>query len=240
MSSLSDFMGASTKPKLITSYTSGTGTYVPTADMARCFVRVQAGGGGGSYVGGSHLGGGGGAMVEFWCRVPIAGLAYAVGAGGTGGGSGIGGDGSKSSFGPYSAMQGFSGGTASVFGPQSGSGGVLTQADGSVDTDSVSMMSGNGLQGVSGGAGGNSSDSGLMVGFPNRVSNSLSTPNASAVKAYAPNGQGVSSGGDSFYGKGGLAGASPAATAYGAGGGGHATTAAAGRGGYIEVWDFGA
>ena len=38
------------KPKLITAYTSGTDLYVPTVDMARCLVRIQAGGGGGGIV----------------------------------------------------------------------------------------------------------------------------------------------------------------------------------------------
>lgn len=233
MSSLSDFLGGG-KPKRITPYTTGTGTYVPTADMARCLVRIQAGGAGGANS--PVMGGGGGAMAEVWCRVPIAGLAYVVGGGGA-----VSTNGSRSSFGPYVAMPGQ--GIVSSF--SYGSGGVLETITGSVDADGASMYLGRGLAGVCGGAGGYIYE-GNLVGFP--ISD-YSIGNLGASPAYnlwygsnraTGNGQGAASGGDSFYGKGGAPGAAPAANAYGAGGGGHVSTPGVGRGGCIEIWDFGA
>ena len=45
MSNATDlFGGAGGKPKLVTVLTTGSGTYVPTEDGARCFVRRQGGG----------------------------------------------------------------------------------------------------------------------------------------------------------------------------------------------------
>lgn len=228
---LSDFVGGG-KPKRITSYTSGTNTYIPTADMARCFVRIQAGGGGGSTM---PQGGGGGAMVEVWCRVPIAGFAWIVGGGGASATNG-----SRSSFGPYTAMPGMSHPTAW----SAGAGGILDVINGSVDSDGATMIPGRGLGGVSGGAGGNTYE-GNLVGFPisDNYINGYGAPPAYNLwygsNRATGNGQGVYSGGDSFYGKGGTTGNSPAVDAYGAGGGGHASTPGAGRGGYIEIWDYG-
>lgn len=230
----SDLTGLSAKPKLITRYTSGTGTYVPTADMARCLVRIQAGGGGGGYVAGTHYGGGGGAMAEVLLRVPVAGLAYSVGAGGSGTTSGAGGNGSASSFGPFAAPPGMGGDNVYTY---SCGGGILESLVGSVDADSAHIMAGKGLPGVSGGAGGNHAYSGKRVGFPYPTGSPLSISPALGYEAnYCTNGLGVQSGGDSFYGKGGATGNAPASDAYGAGGGSYG---GAGRGGVIEIWDFG-
>jgi len=77
---LSNYVGGS-KPKLITRLTSGTGTYVPTADMARCLVFVQAGGSGG-HSSNTNYGGGAGQCRVVTMRIPIAGVSYVVGAGG--------------------------------------------------------------------------------------------------------------------------------------------------------------
>ena len=229
---LSNYVGGS-KPKLITLLTSGTGTYVPTADMARCLVRIQAGGGGGSTAN-TGTGGGGGAMVEVLVRVPIAGLAYAVGAGGAAETKG-----SVSYFGNYQALPGLSY-DGNVYSSLSYSGGVLEHIVGSIDSDSASMMVGRGLSGVSGGGGGNTGAAGRLVGFPVSPSSSLHVNPASIAYSGASNTAGLKSGGDSFYGTGGAAGSAPAAGNYGAGGGGHATTPGAGLGGCIEIWDFGA
>lgn len=231
MQSASDLLGlAGGKPKLITRLTSGTGTYVPTVDMARCLVRIQAGGGGGASTGNNA--GGAGAMIEIFFRIPIAGLAYSVGAGGA-----VETDGSMSTLGQFSAMPGAGG----VNGVSPGMGGVIGALMGPVDTNGASITV-SGMAGVSGGFGGNGSVAGGLPGFP------IDPPNAPAYAAAVPaqystvwsinhrNGQGNASGGNSFYGKGGTTGNAPATTAYGAGGGFNA----AGRGGCIEIFDFGA
>jgi len=234
MQSASDLLGlAGGKPKLITRLTSGTGTYVPTADMARCLVRIQAGGGGGSTQN-AGTGGGGGAMIEVLVRVPIAGLAYAVGAGGAAEVKG-----SVSYFGNYRALPGLSY-DSGVYASVAYSGGMLEHIVGSVDTDSASMLIGRGPAGVSGGGGGIPSVAGRLVGFPVSPASNLHLSSASLGYADASNAAGVKSGGDSFYGTGGAAGSAPAAGNYGAGGGGHASTPGAGLGGCIEIWDFGA
>ncbi len=215
------------KPKLITRYTTGTGTYIPTEDNARCLVRTQAGGAGGHATG---SGGGGGAMVEESIRIPIAGLAYAVGAGGA-----VANNGSNSTFGPMTAIGGTYDGSGTN---QLMYGGVLSAAIGGVDADSATTVGGSGFRGVPGGMGGNGSNPGAIAGFPASAASVLlvSGSNISSLLGRAGNGQGNNSGGNSFYGKGGVTGASPASDAYGAGGGMNA----AGRGGCIEIWDFGA
>ncbi len=220
---LSDFVGGG-KPKLITPYTTGTGTYIPTAHMARCFVRIQGGGGGGAGSGG--YAGGGGAMVEAWVRIPITGWGYVIGAGG---GSTV--NGSPTTFGPYIAQGGFAGGSVA------GVGGLVGNSGGFVDADSATVSSGGAMGGVSGGGGGYSAiTSGFPAGFPIPYTSPLNT---ASMYAYCPsNGRGLGSGGDSFFGKGGLPGASAAADQYGAGAGYGGSSS--GAGGYIEIWDFGA
>ncbi len=223
--SMNDLFGlAGSKPKLITAYTSGTGTYVPTVDMARCFVRVQAGGAGGHATG---SGGGGGAMIEFWMRVPIAGVAYAVAASAAAATQG-----NTSTFGQFTAMGGFYDGSGLNIAMY---GGVVSIMIGMVDADSASLIGGDGMTGVPGGSGGNGATPGLVAGFPTQNS-TLAVGGMTSIAQRAGNGQGNNSGGNSFYGKGGTSGNAPAATAYGAGGGMNAAS----RGGYIEVWDFGA
>lgn len=226
---LSNYIGGS-KPKLITLLTSGTGTYVPTADMARCLVRIQAGGGGGASTGTNA--GGAGAMIEIFFRIPIAGLAYSVGAGGA-----VDTSGSMSTLGQFSAMPGVGG----VNGSSPGMGGVIGALMGPVDSDGATITV-SGMSGVSGGFGGYGSAAGGLPGFP--IDSASATPYTAAIPAHYNtvwstnhrNGQGNASGGNSFYGKGGNTGNAPATTAYGAGGGSNA----AGRGGCIEIFDFGA
>lgn len=222
MSSLSDFVGGG-KPKKITPYTSNTGTYIPTADMARCFVRIQAGGGGGWSAVGS--GGGGGAMVEVWIRIPIAGLPYVVGAGG-----GVVTSGSDSKFGNYIAQ----GGKSATGAAAPGMGGLLGNMGGLVDADSVGVTASNPLPGVAGGGGGyDGSSHGSVAGFPIPRYHVMTT---GSVYAYSTgNGQGLGGGGNSFFGLGGAPGSSAGATEYGAGGGSQGS----GAGGYIEIWDYG-
>lgn len=227
MNELFNLAGA--KPKQITPYTTGTGTYTPTVDMARCFVRVQAGGGGGSTIGGG-AGGGGGAMVEAWIRIPIAGLTYVVGGGGAANTNG-----SNSTFGRLMAMGGFAdtGGTG-----VGGYGGLLTILAGGVNATNATVTGNNSFSGVSGGQGGGPAVSGLTAGLPIGYGSAVISP-LTNISTRLTNGQGNLSGGDSFFGRGGVTQASPAAGNYGAGGGGGASPAA-GLGGYIEIWDFGA
>lgn len=225
---MNDLFGvAGSKPKLITAYTGGTGTYVPTENNARCFVRIQGGGAGG-YTAGS--GGGGGAMVEIFMRIPIAGVSYAVGAGGA-----VSNSGSNSTFAQFAAI----GGTCDTTGTNVLMyGGVISIGMGGVDTDSTTFTGATGITGVPGGMGGNASNAGMQAGFPVGAGSVLlvGSNNFSSLVNRAGNGQGNNSGGNSFYGKGGTTGNAPASDAYGAGGGMNA----AGRGGYIEIWDFGA
>lgn len=220
---MNDLFGGGAKKSTRTLLTTGTGTFVPSADGAVCRVRIQAGGGGG-YT--SAVAGGGGAMVEVWLRVPIAGLPYVVGAGGA-----VATDGSKSTFGQFTANPGQAGKTGSI----PGWGGILGMLLGSVNATAATIAQASTLDGVSGGAGGYSTE-GCQVGFP-YVNDGSNTYGVSPMRNQTPgNGQGTNSGGDSFYGKGGTTGNSPAATAYGAGGGMNA----AGRGGCIDIEDFGA
>lgn len=219
----SDLTGLSAKPKLITRITSGSGTHVPTADMARCFVRLQAGGAGG-WTSGS--GGGAGAMVEFWCRIPIAGWAYAVGSGGA-----VAVAGGLTTFNSISAMFGRPGAAAST----PGYGGFHHILAGNVNATAATILGASGLSGVSGGHGGYSGPGG-RVGFP-FCNDGTSTMWVTPASNYDnTNAQGNGSGGDSFFGFGGASGSAPAAGNYGAGGGANA----AGLGGVIEVWDYGA
>ena len=225
--SMNELFGlAGAKPKLITRYTSAapTGTYVPTVDNARCLVRIQGGGGGGWSAAGS--GGGGGAMVEVFIRIPIAGLAYIVGAGGT-----VTVNGSDSKLGNYIAQ----GGRCPTGSIAPGLGGFLGNMAGSVDADSAAFTASNPLPGVAGGGGGyNTSTHGQVAGYPIPINSVLST---GSMYVYATsNGQGLGGGGNSFFGLGGAPGSSAGATEYGAGGGSQGSGCA----GLIEIWDFGA
>lgn len=90
MTAFSTLFGVGGGKATITTYTSGTGTYIPTADNAQCRVTIVGGGGGGAST--SYCGMGAGVSVGVF-RVPISGAAYAVGAGGA-----VGATGGKSSF----------------------------------------------------------------------------------------------------------------------------------------------
>lgn len=218
------FGAAGAKPKLITRITSGTGAYIPTVDLARCLVRIQAAGAGGHT---SLYAGGGGAMVEVVIRIPIAGLPYVVGAAGT-----VSTNGSQSSFGAFVASGGSYGGTTT-----NGVGGYVGLTTGPVDADGATLIP-SGLNGVSGGFGGGAGTAGGPAGYPidTTAGTAFSAQGSAAMTTLPRNGQGSGSGGNSFYGVGGTTGNSPAAGNYGAGGG----INAAGLGGCIEIWDMGA
>lgn len=218
------------KPKLITVITSGTGTYVPTENNARCLIRRQGAGGGagGGQAGCGHSGGGGGAFVETMERVPIAGYTYSVGAKGIGGTSASGTDGGATRFNNVIAS--------------GGKGGISTgglAVNGVVGTPLITGDVGTGnfgqLSGVSGGASGNGSNTkGYAPGFyiGGALGNGQSTGSAN-----------TSGGGDSFRGKGGNGGLVGTDGGTGAGGGGSSTVGAKGGdggGGELEIWDYGA
>lgn len=219
MSKLSDFWptGSGT-PLRVVSYTSGTGTFTPLVDQSRCMVRLQAGGDGGSnnYNAAGSPGGSAGAFVEAFIRVPIAGLSYAIGAGGAG--AAAGGGHSASAGSPTTLGNLCAGPTVSRTGCLGPSGGAGGAADGS--TYQAVGFGGSSFGGPPGGVGG-------------------------AATAIGHTGGG-GGGGSSFYGTGGTGGAGGAAgvnaTGYGAGGGGGGGYGAggAGSGGYIEIWEFGA
>jgi len=231
--SLNDLFLAGAKPKLITRYTSAapTGTYVPTVDNARCLVRIQGGGGGGWSTAG-NAGGGGGAMIEEVVRIPIAGWAYVVGAGGA-----VSTAGSPSTLGPFGA----DGGKAPSSSAIPGIGGLVGMAAGAVSATATTVSSGGSGRGVTGGGGGYAaSGSGFRAGTP-IAENHAVFGTVSPVTSYIAglrNGAGAASGGSSFYGIGGANGQPPAADAYGAGAGSGVGTG--GVGGCIEIWDFGA
>ena len=215
------FLGSKPVPTLLTS---GTGTFVPSADNALCRVRLQAGGGGGHT---SVAGGGGGAMVEFWLRIPIAGIAYAVGAGGA-----VSAAGSDTTFGQFTAK----GGKPATTTNTPGFGGVVGVTMGSVSATAATLVAGGTPAGVSGGHGGVAAAHGGLVGFPITADGSNNFNVNPAYAAFSSsNGVGNGSGGNAFFGKGGATGVAGAANT-GAGGGANA----AGGSGRIEIEDFGA
>ncbi len=246
----SDIIDLGSKPKLITRITSGTGTYVPTADMARCFVRVQGAGASGGAGDGSIGGGGGGAgaMVEAMVRIPIAGLAYMVGAGGGSTSTTNGVSGGASRLGTLWA-EGGSYGIYRAVSPSSATsrGGGLSNFGGAVNAAGAFISAVGGVAGVAGGSGGAGYNSkGSPPGFPVSSDATLGwSDKQTGLSATSALGGG---GGDSFFGTGGNGattnpGNGSAGSGYGSGGGGAigASTgvSGAGAGGCIEIWDYG-
>lgn len=251
MSLLSDFMASGGKPRLITRITSGTGTHIPTVDMARCLVRIQAGGASGGSSSDSIGGGGGGAgaMVEVFLRVPIAGYGYIIGAGGAASGAAASGNnGALSRFGSFTAEPGLFGMARAITPNYTASrGGGLGNLAGFVNASGTNMFSFGQVSGVAGGAGGGTYNvKGCAPGFPVSLDSTYGWTQIYNGVSTTTGGLG-GGGGDSFFGVGGdgattNGGAGSPATGYGAGGGGCAGNAAsgAGAGGLIEIWDFGA
>lgn len=226
MSNLSDFVGGGGTKPLVTSYTTGTGTHVPSVDNALCYVELQGSGGGGSNS--VVAAGGGGAKIGFWVRVPIAGLAYTVPAGGA-----VNTDGGKASFGTMSAQGGKVGNNISD--RISGAGGLVGAIAGASNGTNATLAAAGIPDAYPGGAGGNGTNAGNLVGFPANC-NAVASP-ALGFGDYANNnGQGAASGGDSFFGKGNPSNTAPVATAYGAGGG----YFRAGSSGLVRIFDYGA
>ena len=225
MSLSSNLFGGGIKP-VVTSYTSGTGTHVPTVDNALCYVDLQGSGGGGSNS--VVAAGGGGAKIGFWVRVPIAGLAYTVPAGGA-----VNTDGGKATFGTMSAQGGKAG--TSVSSITSGAGGLVGAIAGASNGSNATLAMAGIPDAYPGGAGGDDVNAGNLVGFPAN-NNAVASPALGFGDYVANNGRGAGSGGDSFFGKGNPSNVAPVATAYGAGGG----YFQAGSPGLVRVYDYGA
>jgi hypothetical protein len=240
-SNISDFLGGS-KPKLITRYTSGTGTYYPTVNNARCFVKIQGSGGGGAV----FIGGGGGAYIEGVFVVPSTGVPYTVGAGGAGGTGSSASAGNYSRFDSIKAPGGSSGGYFSNSGNFSCSQGGIFNEISYTTSSTVYPLPASGILTVSGGFGGYGASLGGAVGSPVGIAYASGTQtvfilgNQTSLSSFntAP------SGGDAYLG---VAGAGTATNGqpgngYGSGGGGANTgyTGGAGAGGLVEIWDYGA
>lgn len=85
MSIYTGLRGIGTKPKQVTIYTSGSGTYTPVAANSWCFVTMIGGGGAGGYAQGCYGStfsqqGGGGKVLQRWTKIATT-ASYAVGAG---------------------------------------------------------------------------------------------------------------------------------------------------------------
>lgn len=226
------------RPKgVTTSLTSGTGTFIPSADgMWYRGVAVGPGGNGGA--GDTTNGGGGGGygeVVEFLIKVPIAGIAYVVGA-----------PGGTTVFGQVFARGAAAGSDRSTNGGRGGFGGGATSD--STSTTPYVIRPGS----TPGGAGGCGNAfatypgaPALPEGFPfpsPAVTNGLSGLTNTAANA---GGTGASG----RFGNGGVGGGNDAvgsnATGYGAGGGGGGKAASGtraggtGTGGYIYLEPLG-
>lgn len=224
--SMNELFGVGGTKPLVTSYTTGTGTHVPSVDNALCYVELQGSGAGGSNT--VVAAGGAGAKIGFWVRVPIAGLAYTVPAGGA-----VNTDGSKATFGTMSAQGGKAG--SSTTDRLSGTGGLVGAIAGASNGSNATLAAAGIPDAYPGGAGGNGTNSGNLVGFPANC-NAVASP-ALGFGDYANNnGRGAGSGGDSFFGKGNPSNVPPVATAYGAGGG----YFQAGSPGLVRIYDYGA
>lgn len=129
MSNFSTLFAGTSAPLRTTIYTSGTGTYVPTVNNARCFVTVIGGGGGGDVTAG-YAGGAGGGTSQLMLTVPAAGFPYAVGAGGA-----VGSAGGTSYFGSLYAGGG-SPGASNAYTPIGGYGTLLMGGGALISNDS--------------------------------------------------------------------------------------------------------
>lgn len=210
MSASSTYTGKSFRPKgNPIELTSGAGTHVPSADGLWCRVTLTAAGGGGGEGNASGAGGGGqaGASKQFVVRLPIAGWAYVVPAGGA---PGV--DGGDVVFGTLRLPGGKAGGS---FAAVSGKGGESPAA--APDIPGV----------VYGGAGGSAANYGSKPSSPamppgySKVATASEVGLSGLVGASPARG---APGGSSEYGPGGAQSASGAvgnnASGFGGGGGG--------------------
>ena len=143
--SLNELFLSGAKPKLITRVTaSGTYTYTPTEDMARCLFIIQAAGANG-HASTGNFGGGGGQERKVWQRVPLTGIGYIVGAAPVAADTA----GSNSSVGTHVAQGGKAGSTSVNYG-------------GGKDASRIADS-------IAGGKGGNGSSEGAASGYPGDI-----------------------------------------------------------------------
>jgi len=217
-SNFTSTFGGGGAPKRITTLTSGTGTFIPLSDNARCDVTIQGGGSSGARTnsGATAPGGAAGATTFLSMLVPIAGVPYQVGSGGAAVSVlGSGNAGTRSKFAGVVAEGGLAPSTTTGgFGGESG--GYVTATDGLGCPISIC-----GGGGADGGAGKGSRAAGFR---PN--SNALS--NGVANSAF-----GNGSGGNSVLALGGQAQANAVAGVAGTrgSGGSRASGAPSGAGG---------
>lgn len=244
MSASSDFTGKSFRPKgTPTTFTSGTGTFIPAADGMWYRYTIQGSGGGGAGGNATDGGGGGGAGEELTgiIKIAIAGIAYQVPAGGSGGAANIFGvDGGPAVLGAIRAAGGRRGTTTL--------GGDGSRGLGGVGGGSKSIAPGS----TPGGAGGSSNNASLGVqtaspgmppGYPALLTAAVDLSGLGL--SLTPTDAG-GAGGSSRNGAGGAGGASgangSAGSGFGGGGGGGGkgtTTGGAGAGGRIYLEPLG-
>lgn len=184
----------------VQTFTSGSGTYTPTAGANWIWVRAVGGGGGGGGCtsgvtqAGAGGAGGAGAYGEYWGAA--ASLAYAVGAAGAAGtAGGAGGNGTATTLGTAGAQLnlafGVGGATVSnhasaVSQAQGGAGGAATTA-----TLGIAGQAGNNsASSTTIGVGGQGADSLLGVGGPGGVAGVVGSANGQASTGYGSGGGG--------------------------------------------------
>lgn len=240
MSNLTQFVVGGTIK--VTTYTSGTGTFTPTASTT--FLRItMVGGGSGGSRGSASVSSGSGGAGGFTLRATIPALGamtYTVGAGGAGATADItlGTNGSPTKLGQFGAFPGVNGYPNANFG---GTGG------GYVGGSTSTLY--RGVPGLGGGGGANYPQAGSLTGSAFYSSDGVTTGAAAGASGGGYVGGG--GGGSSDLGFGGAGGAGAAAvglvganaTGYGAGGGGGGASVITGNGGngsggYIVIEEF--
>lgn len=151
---------------VVTTYTSGSGTWTKATGTKTVFVQAWGGGGAGGGVdgnNGSKGGGGGGAYVEYLFNAADLGAteAYAVGAGATGG-TGTGSAGGNTTFDILTAYGGGGGAGAGV-GQEGGGGGAGVKSVGANSTSATGGDGGTPIKGT-GGTTGNAGTSSVFGG----------------------------------------------------------------------------
>lgn len=244
MSNFSDFVGG-LKPKRVTVYTSGTGTFTPLVSGSWCRITMVGGGGGGGKPGGASFGGAGGSagvtLPGIWMRIDSA-IAYAVGAAGVGAtvGDQPGTAGGNTTLGSLIAP----GGPGPVDYLTANPGGKAGSVNAAGDSYGISgaIVGGAGGSAPSAGSSSTPGNAGWRPGFALVTTIGGNGPAGGAGGTAAGGG----GGGSSVYGTGGTGGANGgapgAASGYGAGGGGgsNPSNGGNGTGGLIIIEEFGA
>lgn len=191
---------------IVTTYTSGSGTWTKTTGAKTVMVQAWGGGGAGGGRNGQNAdsgGGGGGVYVENLFNAADLGAteAYAVGAGGTGG-TGSGPAGGNTTFDIITAYGGGGGGGEAASADYGGGGGGGNTSAGSSSTTSTGGAGGSQAGGAAGGTGGSSVYGG------GGGSNGVGTAAGASTFGGGGGGGGEVAGGSSWKGGGGGGGGS--------------------------------